>query len=161
MSAFCAPRRAGGVVPAAAPLRGRAWAPTAVLGATEAVAPALEIVDSRVPDWQITLPDTIADNASSGRWSRGVDADLAGAALPDTSAALVVNDKTAATGKGDRRDRPPSGRGGVAGKRRPVRHRPRAGPLRSSGSFTTAPFVLAGEKVEPRSAGSTCLRDFQ
>nr|WP_091662536.1 fumarylacetoacetate hydrolase family protein [Alteribacillus iranensis] len=42
-----------------------------VLEATEFVAPALEIVDSRIQDWKITLADTIADNASSGLFILG------------------------------------------------------------------------------------------
>jgi 2-keto-4-pentenoate hydratase len=37
-----------------------------VVRATDFVVAALEIIDSRVRDWRITLVDTIADNASSG-----------------------------------------------------------------------------------------------
>jgi 2-keto-4-pentenoate hydratase len=36
-----------------------------VLAATEAFAPAIELIDSRIVDWRISLADTIADNASS------------------------------------------------------------------------------------------------
>ncbi|MDZ7700673.1 MAG: fumarylacetoacetate hydrolase family protein [Halobacteriales archaeon] len=42
-----------------------------VLAATEAVLPVLEIIDSRVRDWQIELEDTIADNASSALYVAG------------------------------------------------------------------------------------------
>ncbi|AYA75610.1 2-keto-4-pentenoate hydratase [Bacillus sp. Y1] len=42
-----------------------------VLQATDYIVPALEIVDSRVKDWKIKLPDTIADNASSGFYVLG------------------------------------------------------------------------------------------
>ena len=42
-----------------------------VLAATEAIAPAIEIVDSRIADWRITLPDTVADNASFGGFTIG------------------------------------------------------------------------------------------
>ncbi len=34
--------------------------------AVEAVVGSLEIIDSRIAEWRITLPDTIADNASYG-----------------------------------------------------------------------------------------------
>ncbi|MEC1638856.1 2-keto-4-pentenoate hydratase [Schinkia azotoformans] len=42
-----------------------------VLQATKYIVPALEIVGSRVKDWKIKLPDTIADNASSGLYVLG------------------------------------------------------------------------------------------
>ena len=42
-----------------------------VLAATAAFAPAIELIDSRIKDWKITLCDTIADNASSAGWVLG------------------------------------------------------------------------------------------
>jgi 2-keto-4-pentenoate hydratase len=42
-----------------------------VLDATEYVVPSLEVIDSRILDWKIKLPDTIADNASSGLFVLG------------------------------------------------------------------------------------------
>ncbi|HEX7825087.1 MAG TPA: 2-keto-4-pentenoate hydratase, partial [Mycobacterium sp.] len=64
---FCAPK----VEPELAfllnkPLHGADVTVADVYAATEAVAVALEIVDSRILDWKLTLPDTVADNASSG-----------------------------------------------------------------------------------------------
>lgn len=48
-------------------LRGPGVTVPRVLAATKYVMPALEIVDSRIVDWRITLMDTIGDNASSCR----------------------------------------------------------------------------------------------
>jgi 2-keto-4-pentenoate hydratase len=42
-----------------------------VLEATEALVPAIELIDSRILDWRISLPDTIADNASSAGFVLG------------------------------------------------------------------------------------------
>ena len=42
-----------------------------MLAATEAVCPALEILDSRYPDYKFTLPDVVADNTSAGRFVLG------------------------------------------------------------------------------------------
>lgn len=45
--------------------------PDDVLAATGTVAAALEIVDSRVANWDISIVDTVADNASSGLFTLG------------------------------------------------------------------------------------------
>lgn len=82
-----------------------------VIRATEFVLPAIEIIDSRIADWQIGIVDTIADNASSARVVLGgnpvrledVDVRSIGAALrlngaiveTGTAAAVLGNPVTA------------------------------------------------------------------
>jgi 2-keto-4-pentenoate hydratase len=71
------------------------------IAAVDFVLPALEIIDSRVADWAITLPDTIADNASSGGvvlGARPVRADALDLAL--TGCLLRRNGVIAGTGAG-------------------------------------------------------------
>jgi 2-keto-4-pentenoate hydratase len=48
------------------PLAGPGVTLAEAIRAVDFVVPALEIIDSRIADWRIALPDTIADNASSG-----------------------------------------------------------------------------------------------
>ena len=42
-----------------------------VMRATDFVVAAIEIVDSRIKDWNISIVDTVADNASSGMFVLG------------------------------------------------------------------------------------------
>ncbi len=73
-----------------------------VLEATEAVAPAIELIDSRIKDWKIGLVDTIADNASSAGFVLGAervkpgDIDLRG-----IDATLTRNGALVAEGRSD------------------------------------------------------------
>ena len=54
-----------------ADLRGPNVSAEDVMNATEYLIPALEVIDSRIKDWKIKLCDTIADNASCGRFVLG------------------------------------------------------------------------------------------
>lgn len=82
-------------------LQGPGVSSAETLKAVAGALPAIEIIDSRVADWKIKLPDTIADNASSARVVCGgkltaiddLDLRLLGMALS-------VNGKVAATGAG-------------------------------------------------------------
>jgi 2-keto-4-pentenoate hydratase len=81
-------------------LRGAGVTRDDVAAAVTAVAPALEIIDSRIADWAITIVDTIADNASSayaviGAWREPGALDLAAVEMQ-----LRVGDERVA-GRGD------------------------------------------------------------
>lgn len=69
--------------------------------ATDYVVAAFEIVDSRVADWKIKLVDTVADNASSGRYILGdKKMSLDEVDLPSVSMVLTKNGEKAGEGTG-------------------------------------------------------------
>ncbi|WP_338469322.1 fumarylacetoacetate hydrolase family protein [Niallia sp. XMNu-256] len=72
-----------------------------VIQATDYVVPALEIVDSRVQDWKISLRDTVADNASSGLYVLGgKPTKLEDVDLETVGMVLYQNGEVANTGVG-------------------------------------------------------------
>ena len=71
-----------------------------VLAATESVAPALEIIDSRIADWRIKLADTVADNASSARFVVGPRRPVAGLDLAALEGSLVRDGEVVGAGQG-------------------------------------------------------------
>jgi 2-keto-4-pentenoate hydratase len=69
--------------------------------AVEYVVPALEIVDSRIRDWRISIVDTIADNASSGGVVLGSSpSKLEAFDLRTIGATFHINGETVGTGAG-------------------------------------------------------------
>ncbi len=82
-------------------LRGPAITVEDVIKATGSVVTAIEIVDSRISDWKINLPDTIADNASSGLYVLSDNAtSIQEVNLPEVNMELFKNGERVNTGKG-------------------------------------------------------------
>lgn len=72
-----------------------------VLGAIEYVLPAIEIVDSRIADWKITIADTVADNASAGYFVLGSEPrSPAGLDLRTCGMVLEMNRRITTVGAG-------------------------------------------------------------
>jgi 2-keto-4-pentenoate hydratase len=147
---FCAPR----VEPEVAfllrdPLRGPGVTVDDVRAATEAVAPALEIVDSRIADWKLTLPDTVADNASSGAVALGdwVPYDD-GIDLPRARASLWLNGTEIDAGVGSAvMGDPAAAVAWLVNALTPFGTEILAGHFVMSGSFTSAAFVHPGDSA--------------
>lgn len=71
------------------------------LRAIEFALPAIEIVDSAIQDWKITLVDTVADNASCGLYVLGTDPKrVTDLALADCAMRFARNAKPASEGNG-------------------------------------------------------------
>jgi 2-keto-4-pentenoate hydratase len=82
-------------------LRGPGLSVADVLSATAYALPAIEIIDSRITDWRITLEDTIADNASSGGFVVGATpTPVAGLDLSLLGCVLRRNGRIQLTGAG-------------------------------------------------------------
>ena len=133
-------------------LAGAAVTATEVLAATEAVAPALEVLDSRYADYGFTLPDVVADNASSGRFVLGgsltnpigIDLRLVGCVFEHNGALVATAAGAASLGH-------PAA--SVAALVRELTLRDeglRAGDVVLSGGLTNAIPVAAGDVVTAR-----------
>jgi 2-keto-4-pentenoate hydratase len=71
-----------------------------VLAATEAVLPALDVLDSRYAGYRFTLPDVIADDASAARFALGAPVPVHGIDLSLVGCAFERNDELVATAAG-------------------------------------------------------------
>lgn len=72
-----------------------------IMNATAYALPALEIVDSRVADWDIRITDTIADNGSSGLFVVGSQpVSLAEVNLPEIEMVMTRNGEVVSQGLG-------------------------------------------------------------
>ena len=72
-----------------------------VISATAYVLPAIEIVDSRTADWDLTVVDMVADNACSGFYVLGSrPTPLSGLDIREARMEMQVNGNVASTGRG-------------------------------------------------------------
>jgi 2-keto-4-pentenoate hydratase len=83
------------------PLRGTKLSVSDLIAATAYAVPAIEIIDSRIANWKISLLDTVADNASSGGFVLGQSPVLVDHLdLSLTGCVLRKNGRIVATGAG-------------------------------------------------------------
>ena len=72
-----------------------------IIGATAFVLPALEIVDSRIRGWDITIVDTVADNASCGLYVVGTrPVSVSAVDLREVQMQMTIDGEVAAAGTG-------------------------------------------------------------
>jgi 2-keto-4-pentenoate hydratase len=133
-------------------LRGPGVTRDAVLEAADHVTPALEIIDTRIRDWKITLADTIADNASSARVVLGAQKiaprrfDLAGIAMQLQKNGSVVEEGVGAAVL----DHPAEPVAWLANKLAEFGQSLAAGSIVIPGALCRAVTVAAGDSITAR-----------
>jgi 2-keto-4-pentenoate hydratase len=131
-----------------------------VLGATAALVPSIELIDTRIGDWKIGLCDTIADNASSAGFVLG-EARLSPAELDITAndAVLTRNSEVVAKGRSDAvLGNPVTAVAWLARKVESFGVRLKAGDIVLPGSCTRAIDVRAGDNFVAEFAGLGSVR---
>lgn len=121
-----------------------------VAAAVGSVHLAVEIIDSRVADWDIKLVDTVADNASCGAIILDrTPLEITDAELPEVSATMTIEGQEAGTGTGaDVMGHPLAPLHWLAATLGEQGVPLKAGDIILTGSFCGAAPVIAGQRVE-------------
>src|ERR1700756_3786087 len=131
-----------------------------VLARTEALVPAIELIDTRIKDWKIALCDTIADNASSAGFVLG-EARVSPRELDVKSidAVLTRNGEVVAEGRSDAGlGNPVTAGAWLARKVESFGVRLRKGDIVLPGSCTRAIDARAGDNFVAEFAGLGSVR---
>ncbi len=120
-----------------------------VIRCSQGVIPALEVIDSRIMDWKIKLPDTVADNASSARIVLGGKiTPVLGLDLRTVGMVLEKNGEIAATAAGAAvLGHPAQAVAWLANKLSTYKISLTKGEVILSGSLTAAIPVIAGDFI--------------
>jgi 2-keto-4-pentenoate hydratase len=144
----------------AADLPGAGCTEDDVLTGTEALAPSIELIDTRITDWKIALCDTIADNASSAGFVLG-EARVSPRELDVKSidAVLTRNGEVVAEGRSDAvLGNPVTAVAWLARKVESFGVRLRKGDIVLPGSCTRAIDARAGDNFVAEFAGLGSVR---
>lgn len=131
-----------------------------VIRATAFALPALEIVDSRIAGWDITITDTVADNASSALFVLGgVPVPLTSVDLRGVTMTMLRGDEKVSAGTGaDCLDGPLNAAVWLAGALAEMGDPLKAGDVILTGALGPMVPVTPGDRFEARISGLGSVR---